>query len=196
MGGYGSGRRSSSTDTTSTYRRLDVRRWQREGLLVAGRSFGWHWSRNGAVVAFINVRAECDKVILSYKHRRNGGPWNDEEYLVSIVWTPCNYGGRRTWFLCPGSGCGRRIAILYGGGIFACRHCHQLAYDSQREPAHERALTRAQAIREKLGGSGSMAERFPSKPKGMQWRTYFLLWKQAENAQDRSWPPWILKALV
>jgi hypothetical protein len=25
----------------------------------------------------------------------------------------------------------RRAAILYGGGIFACRHCHQLAYGSR-----------------------------------------------------------------
>ena len=59
------------------------------------------------------------------------------------------------------------MAILYGGIIFACRHCHQLAYECQREPPHYRALNRAQAIREKLGGSGSMADPFPSKPKGM-----------------------------
>jgi hypothetical protein len=28
-------------------------------------------------------------------------------------------------FICPAAGCGRRVAILYGGGNFACRHCYQ-----------------------------------------------------------------------
>ena len=28
-------------------------------------------------------------------------------------------------FICPAAGYGRRVAILYGGGNFACRHCYQ-----------------------------------------------------------------------
>jgi hypothetical protein len=40
-----------------------------------------------------------------------------------------------TWFICPAVGCGRCVAILYGGGIFACRHCYRLAYASSREEA-------------------------------------------------------------
>jgi len=33
--------------------------------------------------------------------------------------------------------CGRSVNNLYGAGrLFACRHCYQLAYASQREPAH------------------------------------------------------------
>ena len=47
----------------------------------------------------------------------------DEHYAVRIVRTVCNLGGSRAWFICPAVGCGRRVAILYGGGIFACRHC-------------------------------------------------------------------------
>ena len=42
----------------------------------------------------------------------------------------------------------------------------------KRMQRHERALAKAQAIRMKLGGSGSMAELFPLKPKGMHNRTY------------------------
>ena len=38
-------------------------------------------------------------------------------------------------FICPAAGCGRRVAILYRGGIFACRHCYRLAYASSREDA-------------------------------------------------------------
>ena len=40
-----------------------------------------------------------------------------------IVRTPCNLGNWRAWFICSVVGHGRRVAILYGGGIFACRHC-------------------------------------------------------------------------
>jgi hypothetical protein len=199
MGGYGSGRRwGSSKDTTSDYRQLDVRRWQRDGFLLSGRFFGWQWSRDGKVVASIQVKIEADRVILSYRHRRNDwDPWQSREYPVFLDWTRCNYGGARAWFLCPAMGCGRRVAILYmGGGIFACRHCHQLAYGSQREPAHYRALSRAQAIREKLGGSGSMAYPFPPRPKGMHFRTYLQLCRKYEDAESRCWPPWLLKQLA
>src|ERR1039457_579442 len=83
--------------------------------------------------------------------------WTDLEYAVRIERTSCNYGGTRTWFLCPTTGCGRRVAILYlGGAIFACRHCYRLAYKSQREAPYMRALHRAQAIRIKLGGSANL----------------------------------------
>jgi hypothetical protein len=56
------------------------------------------------------------------------GKCKDEQYPVRIERTPCNLGGSRHWFICPAVGCGRRAAILYGGGNFACRRCHQLAY--------------------------------------------------------------------
>jgi hypothetical protein len=53
---------------------------------------------------------------------------------LRIERTPCNLGGSRHWFICPVVGCGRRVAILYGGGIFACRQCHRFAYASSRDP--------------------------------------------------------------
>jgi hypothetical protein len=43
----------------------------------------------------------------------------DYEYAVLLEWTRCHYGGERAWFRCPVIGCGRRVAILYGGAIFA-----------------------------------------------------------------------------
>ncbi len=175
MGGFGSGRHwLSRKSTTFEYRRLDVRRWQRDGLLVPGRSFGLQWIPNGEVVASVYVRVRDDTVLLCYGHRTSGGAWQTEQqYPVRLQWTPCNYGGRRAWFRCPARGCGRRVAILYGaGGIFACRHCCRLGYHSQRESALDRALYRTQAIRMKLGGSGNILLPFPPKPKGMHRRTY------------------------
>lgn len=78
------------------------------------------------------------------------------------------------------SGCSRRTAVLYGGAIFACRQCHQLSYDSQREEPYSRALTRAQAIRMRLGGPAGTAEDFPEKPKGMHHKTYWQLIREYE----------------
>ncbi len=58
---------------------------------------------------------------------------------------------------------------------------------SQRERSHDRALSQTQDIRIKLGGSPSLAEPFPDKPKGMWWRTYLRLRGVAQEAEYRSW---------
>jgi len=117
MGGPGSGNRwrYSAKSTTDDYRTLDVRRWAREGVLRPGYWGGWQWTRDGETVASIQMRAEQDRVILIYRHRSGDGEWKDEQYPVRIVRTPCRLGGWRAWFICPAVGCGRRVAILYGG---------------------------------------------------------------------------------
>jgi len=94
------------------------------------------------------------------------------EYPVYLDWTDCNLAGRRPWFRCPARGCGRRVAILYGGSIFACRHCHQLAYASQREAGYDRAARKADRIRDKLGWEPGILNGEGGKPKGMHWRTF------------------------
>ncbi len=173
MGGFGSGRRYGK-NTTDSYRTLDVRRLQRDGLLIPGHAFGWNWTRNGEVVASIQMRTEVDRLILMYSHRSGGGEWKREEYPVFLDWTPCNYGGRRAWFRCPAAGCGRRVALLYLGsaGIFACRHCYRLAYPVERETADDRAARRADRIRERLGWHVGILNPKGWKPKGMHWRTF------------------------
>ena len=174
MGGIGSGQysRYSASYTTDDYRLIDVRRWQRDGLLTPNKTFSWRWSRHGEEVASIRVSTEINRVTLTYRHRNGGGDWKDKSYPVWLDWTPCNYGGQRAWFRCPVSGCGRRVAILYSGGIFACRHCYQLAYSSQRETADNRATRRAGKIRERLGWEPGILNGYGCKPKGMHWRTF------------------------
>ncbi len=86
--------------------------------------------------------------------------------------------------------------MLYAGSLAACRLCYGLAYDSQRETAHDRALTRFQKISEKLGGSGVLADGIPPKPKGMHWRTYERLAQKADDASYQSFPPWLLRAVL
>mgnify|MGYP001821906903 CR=1 FL=1 len=181
MGGIGSGRDWywGANDTTDDYRSIDVRRWKRDGLLSSHQSFGWQWSRDGEVAASIQVRTESDRVILTYRHRNGSDDWKDECYPIYLDWTPCPFGGQRPWFLCPARGCGRRVAILYGGAIFACRHCYQLSYQSQRENRYQRADRKMDKIIQRLGGD-SDDNCWPEKPKNMHWRTYHQLISQAE----------------
>ena len=188
--------RYSSKNTTSDYLQLDIRQLRRKGFLRPGYSSTLTWSSRGEVVGSMQLRVELDRVVLNYRHKRCGEDWKSYEYPVFLDTTPCNYGGFRDWFLCPASGCGRRVAILYGGDTFACRQCYQLAYESQREASHSRALGRAQAIRHRLGGSPDMSQGFPWKPKGMHWETYSRLRGEYERAANASWPPWVLRMMA
>ena len=187
MGGFGSGRGQHGKNTTSDMRALDIRRLQRDGLLTPGRTFGWNWLRNGEEVASIQTRTEVDRVILNYRSRSNGGEWQAMEYPVTLEWTPCNLGGRRAWFLCPARGCGRRVAILFGGSIFACRHCHKLAYQCQRETDDDRAMRRADTIRRRLGWGAGIANPEGGKPKGMHRRTFERLRNEYRTFANASW---------
>lgn len=189
MGGIGSGRRyQGGKDTTRGHRSLDVRRLQRDGLLKPGQSYGWNWHRNDGKASSIHIQAESTRLILRYQHQSRGGPWQQMEYPVCLEWTSCNLGGSRAWFLCPAEGCGRRVAILYigGRGIFACRHCCRLAYESQRESADDRAIRRADTIRRRLGWKPGIANGHGSKPKGMHWHTFERLKAEHDAYVQRS----------
>lgn len=188
MGGMGSGRRGQSgKSTTGNMRALDVRRFQRDGLLTPGGSFVWSWTRNGETMASIQIRAETNRVVLDYRNRSNGGEWQQMEYPVYLEWSDCTLGGQRVWFQCPATGCGRRVAILYGGRVFACRHCQRLAYESQRESYDDRALRRADTIRTQLGWRPGIANPTGGRPKGMHWRTYWRLMKEYSTFVQISW---------
>ena len=178
MGGNGSGWRGSSKATTSAYSQMDVRRWQRSGVLVLGRFFVCgEWDIEVAA----SIRRDEPGILRLYrmdKSRQQLGP-----HRVGIEWTPCNYGGKRAWFVCP-RGCGRRVAILYYGDSPACRQCYQLAYESQQDSAKYRVLHRAQAIRLQLGGSASLMDPFPVRPKGMHRRRYHRLVQKAMAREE------------
>lgn len=187
--------RYSTRSTTDEYRQLDIRDLERKGLL---KPTGWTtltWRSNGEISGTITIFPRFDGVLLKYNYRHRSEDWQHKEYNVSFDSTPCHYGGERRWFICPASQCSRRVAILYLAGLFVCRDCLHLSYESQREQPYGRALRRAQAIRMKLGGSSSMAEDFPDKPKGMHWRTYSRFIQRYDYAQSLSWPPFLLRSL-
>jgi len=189
MGGFGSGRPSGSgRDTVESCRSIDVNRLHKAGCLAPGWWGGWQWTRDGEKVASITMRAEADRLHLSYRARIGGNEWADVKETVRIVRVPCRFGGARPYFICPGVvngiACKRRVTKLYGPGrYFLCRYCYRLAHASQSESRGDRALRRTNKIRQRLGGDTDMAAPFPKKPKAMWWKTCESLREQAHEAE-------------
>lgn len=119
-----------------------------------------------------NPRLQLFYTVSSGEERKSISEW------VNLVSTPCNYGGVRWWFQCPG--CFRRVGKLYhprgyGARYFQCRHCYDLTYTSAQE-AHQfdrtagigtwarrlDQITRAEVVRSKWERArrGSKRERY------------------------------------
>lgn len=195
MGGLESGSyyRFGSKDRTEDCLSLDVRNWQRDGWLEIGLCFTTSWWRRYRKDSSVGVRvlgdagtgrAHAVKLFYSWGLDRRK---EDVSYPISLSWTPCNFGGSRPWFVCPGVvngvSCERRVAKLYlKERYFLCRHCHDLTYASQQEARRYAALRRGQRIRQKLGGTANMTLPFPRRPKGMHLKTYLQLLEKYEKA--------------
>lgn len=72
-------------------------------------------------------------------------------------------------------GCGRRVAVLFGGTVFARRHRHLLAYRSQRKADQARATSRANKLHDRLGWETGILNGDGDKRKGMHGRTFARL---------------------
>lgn len=152
---------------------IDVRIWQRQRLLISGRSFPCSWTQEGNPCGGILVFVEPDAVVLSFCIRLDQ---NTEGTIVRqrvpLACTSCHFGGGRRWFVC--TNCGRRVAKLFAGGrsSFACRACCGLQYASQRESLRYRGIERARKIRMTLGGDANVLNPLPNRPKGMHRSRY------------------------
>ena len=105
------------------------------------------------------------------------------DYRVELTSTLQPLGGRRWWWVCPKRG--DLVAKLYkpsGSAIFASRKAHRLAYRSQRQSPHDRALGRAFKLRRRLGSTAGIGD-YIEKPKGMRWATFDRKMEQIEAAE-------------
>ena len=156
---YGAGRPAQHSKAEHC-KRLDVRRWHREGVLQAGVSGSWVWSDSatGEHTGSIGYSV-CDGLV-NLNYSVNGQPSNQR---IALTRTPCTYGGVRPWFVCPVHG--ERVAVLYlRAGRFACRHCQGIAYASQSDDAIGRDWRKQSKLESKLG-------RGWARPKGMHHAT-------------------------
>jgi len=188
MGGSGSGNwyRWDSKTTTESQHRIDIRWLKKQRYLRPGTAGSLSWSWGDEQTGSIDFRMEHDRMILNYRHRPHGGEWESVEQAISFDRTSCNYGGYRTWFLCPR--CWKRVAILYGAGkYFFCRHCYDFTYSSQQESRPDRLMRKARKIRARLGASNNLMESILFKPKNMHQKTFDRLRREADHANNLSW---------
>ena len=178
MGGSGSGNwyRFDSKTLVEHCINIDVRQLSRKGCLVPGQRYSWRWQDGNNIM--IETKPEAIELDYTISYDDESKKIN---YEIPLTWTSCNYGGKRPWFICPGKGCGRRVAKLFSRhGYFLCRHCHDLAYSSQREGKESRLMDKAQRIYKRLGVNSRDDLYSESKPKGMHQTTYDRLKEQAE----------------
>lgn len=102
-------------------------------------------SDEGSSIGFIIHRdnwgtpEEKTYIQLKYTHTSSwSGEKSHMDYNVELATTPCNLNGKRYWFICPltknGRYCGKRVGVIYAiGKWFGCRHCGEIAYQSQFE---------------------------------------------------------------
>jgi len=180
VGGFGSGR-PGWRPIGEQLLRLDVRFLHRNDWLRTGLSFTLSWSWGGEPTASIGVTTSPDSIRLSYSTR--AGEQVDE--LVDLDRTLCNYGGMRTWFLCPR--CGRRVGVLFAGRRFWCRHCYGIAYAVENEDKISRLLRRSNKLRERVQAKAGTAYPVTFKPKGMHQRTFDRIRWEIEELEDSFW---------
>ena len=202
MGGVGSGGwyRWRTKGIVEDCLMLDVNKLVRDGLIVRQHTSGMlHWrnTRTGEQTASAGYRLEPfgdDGLVFRLLYTVTvGGEKQEADEPIILQTTRPHFGGIRWWFTCPlvmnGHPCNRRVGKLYAppsGIYFGCRHCYDLAYDSQRQKKHKRLLYKAQRIRMDLGGDPSCLAPFPDKPKHMHRSTYWRLRAEAEEADFES----------
>jgi hypothetical protein len=106
---------------------------------------------------------------------------------IALRFTPCRFGGRRAWFICP---CGRRVGKvylpceMYDGhervAKFRCRFCYGLTYEQRRD--RNRYWTFQHRVeRIEARWLGEISDDWISKRKGQHWRT-FNRWLEKREA--------------
>jgi hypothetical protein len=185
MGGHGSGRhyRWDTKTVLEECRSIDVRDWKRRRMLREGTGFSWAWWRDNVKTANIQVFILSSSVRLVCRYRKNGGEWRDVDEIISLVTTPCHFGGERIWFRCPS--CSKRAAKLYSASAyFRCQRCCRAPYASQQETDLDRANRKARKLRRKLNDDGGIGDPIWKKPKGMHWRTFERLREKVERQDE------------
>jgi len=185
MGGIGSGSyyKWDKKTCVEEVKSIDIRQLNRWGVLNPGYVGSLNWTCNGEPSGDIRYRVEHGSIVLIYRYRECEEEWESVEERVQVDWTGCNYGGNRPWFICPISGCGRRVALIYAGGkYFGCRHCYELAYSSQNEGLYDRMARKARKIRKRLGADMWLEVPVFDKPKGMHRKSFERLKRKEKSA--------------
>lgn len=133
----------------------------------------------------LDPEAGTGTLALKYDVQHVSTATGPQRYSVPLVATPCRFGGRRWWVICPATG--RRAVNLYlpnGGRRFLSRAAYSLAYQSQRETVTGRAWRTIRKLERRLGSAPGTPPDAMEKPKWMRWRTFDALRIKREAAED------------
>jgi hypothetical protein len=150
MAGFGSGRHKGAKKPRIEAHlvSLKVVELQRRGAFAEGVAGTLSWDEAGRSVAKIDFRTTATDFTFTYEDANA----KSVEERVPLARVAAGFGGTRTYFRCPATGCGQPVRVLYlANGLFRCRRCHGLAYECQREDAERRAERRADKARARLG---------------------------------------------
>ena len=133
-----------SKDTCEQSRALSISFLKKHGYLngyYRSGTVSWThgWSGNKSSIGIIaSVHGDDPHFRLHYTQTDFDGVKTNLDYRVEVASTPCYFGGKRYWFICPlsrsGVTCRRRVGVLYGASkYYGCRYCYDLAYQSQQD---------------------------------------------------------------
>lgn len=139
------------------------------------------WSENKSSVGIqVTITDDTGYLRIYYTQTDNSsGEKKEFDYKIPLTSTPCYFGGRRYWFICPwyknGIYCGKRVGALYkDGDYFACRHCYDLTYSSRKVNRRYRMLPlfRVFSLDDKIEKLNSQIKRryYAGKPTRKQKR--------------------------
>lgn len=169
---------------------LKINRLIRRGFLIPGQTSGpywisWTYSYSEEKIATGIISGNLTDPEWGEMHIKLGSL----DQRIHLLAQPRHFGGYQWYFRCPKTD--RRSSTLWlpnGASRFASRHAwaHQVAYSSQFQTRHDRALTRAQGIRARLGGPNwaGIDELDPPKPRGMRWATYNRLIAESQRLES------------
>lgn len=152
MGGHGShGHRTypNAKLTTDRYHVLNICEWVRRGLLDNSEPFNFDWLVNDKVVATSRVKIDGCYLYVTPIYHVGDSVFDPEPQRIELWYHPVNFGGHRTFLLCPG--CQQRRTQLFGAHKFICRECLQLVYRSRRQNVNDLDYCRHAKACAKLG---------------------------------------------
>ena len=134
--------RSSTSDYPKT---LTIKALKEYGLLDGtqnGRLATLKWSNGSNISIQVNIIDDTWTIRVYFTQtNRSTGEEKNMDYTISLIATPCNYGGKRWWLVCPLKWNKCTILYLQNNGWFGSRKTLNLCYDGQKESKKYRYLS-------------------------------------------------------
>jgi len=186
MCGYGSGR-SGGRPTVESGLTLDLPCLFKDGSLKVGAwTFGslrWTVVSTGEETASMGFQSHLGEDTGYVRlHWTSTNRWTGEtrecENRITLTTRPQPFGGRRWFFVCPRTGeLATKLHLPSGAYTFASRKAYRLGYRSQRESPRDRSVSRAFALRGKIGGKGGIGD-YIEKPRGCTGALSSAPWRE------------------